>query len=78
MDSVIDSQKSSEETPLVNRQKQNKVNFASFDSEDSFITDKGLKNDHIFNGKDIPKTDEDELFDEMEDNFALDENLTNR
>jgi len=33
---------------------------------------------HIFSEKDIAKTDEDDLFDEIEENIGLDENLTNR
>jgi hypothetical protein len=32
----------------------------------------------IFSEKDIAKTDEDDLFDEIEENVGLDENLTNR
>ena len=78
MHSVVDSQISSDETPLANRNKQNKVNFAFFESDDSLMTDEGLKNDHIFNNKDNSKADDDELIDEMEESLGLDENLTNR
>ena len=78
MHSVVDSQISSDETPLANQNKQNKVNFAFFESEDSLMTDEGLKNDHIFNNKDNSKADDDELIDEMEESLGLDENLTNR
>jgi hypothetical protein len=78
MHSVVDSQISSDDTPLANLNKQNKVNFAFFESEDSLMTDEGLKNDHIFNNKDNSKADDDELIDEMEESLGLDENLTNR
>ena len=78
MHSVVDSQISSDDTPLANQNKQNKVNFAFFESEDSLMTDEGLKNDHIFNNKDNSKADDDELIDEMEESLGLDENLTNR
>jgi len=78
MHSVVDSQISSDDTPLANQNKQNKVNFAFFESEDSLMTDEGLKNDHIFNNKDNSKAEDDELIDEMEESLGLDENLTNR
>jgi hypothetical protein len=78
MHSVVDSQISSDDTPLANQNKQNKVNFAFFESEDSLMTDEGLKNDHIFNNKDNSKADDDELIDEIEESLGLDENLTNR
>jgi hypothetical protein len=78
MHSVVDSQISSDDTPLANQNKQNKVNFAFFESKDSLMTDEGLKNDHIFNNKDNSKADDDELIDEIEESLGLDENLTNR
>lgn len=34
--------------------------------------------DHIFSEKHIEKTGEDDLFDEIEENIGLDENLINR
>ena len=34
--------------------------------------------DHIFSEKNIDKTGEDDLFDEIEENIGLDENLINR